>query len=241
MALTKEEEDLNRKKLQLQRRYNQRITIARHGREFFLAKDYISAAKKYNEYLNILAEMKEIKDIYQLRPNMFDEKNDLTEMLLISHIYWELARINELTPKLQKNFQMALNQFIRFTINQPFQVLNAEMLRKYIKKNKGKSSQMQVLTDAYNKIFTESKKCYISTHCFGKESQITEDLRLFKNYIAQNKFGIYLIKSYYLYSSQLVEIVPKHKKTNLIFIIIAKPTLLLIRFFIKLFRFQKCF
>ena len=65
---------------------------------------------------------------------MFDAKRQVTELLLISHVYWELARINEMPPKLQKNFSRSLNQFVKFTINQPYQVLNSEMLRKYIKK-----------------------------------------------------------------------------------------------------------
>ncbi len=60
----------------------------------------------------------------------------MTEMLLISHVYWELSRVYEMTPKLQVAFDKCLKQFVRFTINQPYQVLNSEVLRKYIKKNK---------------------------------------------------------------------------------------------------------
>ena len=45
--------DIRKQKLVLQKRYEQRITTARHGREAFSKKDYVGAARKYNEYLLI--------------------------------------------------------------------------------------------------------------------------------------------------------------------------------------------
>ena len=103
--LGESDKDKAKRKVQLQKKYGQRITIARQGRDAFMQKDYIGATKKYNEYLSILAQMNDQEDIYKLSPVMFDNKKEVTEMLLISHIYWEIARINEMTPKLQKNFQ----------------------------------------------------------------------------------------------------------------------------------------
>ena len=50
--------------LALQKRYGKRITIAKQGREAFIAKDYTTAIAKYNEYLNILAESKNVTDIF---------------------------------------------------------------------------------------------------------------------------------------------------------------------------------
>ena len=144
-----------KKKLALQKKYEQRITIARQGREYFSQKDYVNAAKKYNEYLGILAELNEVDEIYKLTPSMFDQKKQVTEMLLISHIYWELARVHEMTPKLQTAFNKCITQFVKFTANQPYQVLNAEMLRKYIKKNKNKTPQLGVLNHAYQQIFVQ--------------------------------------------------------------------------------------
>lgn len=194
-----------RKRLALQKKYAQRITIARQAREAFLQKDYINATQKYHEYLAILAELNEVSDIYQLAPKMFDSKRQITEMLLISHVYWELARINEMTPKLQQNFSKSLNQFVKFTINQPYQVLNAEMLRKYIKKNKRITPQLSLLNDAYQQIFVQSKKCYIATMCFGGNHETTNALREFKSVIIDYKIGQSFVAFYYKYSSSLVK------------------------------------
>lgn len=194
----------NRRKLSLQKKYSTRITIAKQGRESFLVKDYISATKKYTEYLAILAEMNEAEGIYSITPSMFDSKKHVTEMLLISHIYWELSRINEMTPKLQSNFQKTLNQFVKFTINQPYQVLNAEMLRKYIKKNKNVSRQIQSFNTAYQQIFVQSKSCYIATFCFGEGSEELSTLRNFKRVLVRSTLGLKFTEFYYRFSSSLV-------------------------------------
>jgi hypothetical protein len=193
-----------KKKLALQKKYGQRITIARQGREYFSQKDYVNAAKKYNEYLGILAELNEVDEIYKLTPAMFDQKTQVTEMLLISHIYWELARVHEMTPKLQVAYNKCLTQFIKFTANQPYQVLNAEMLRKYIKKNKNNTPQLGTLNNAYQQIFVQSKKCYISTLCFGQHGHQTLVLREFKSLLLTLPFGQSFVAIYYKYSSSLV-------------------------------------
>jgi hypothetical protein len=193
-----------KRQLALGKKYGQRITIARQAREAFLQKDYINATKKYNEYLSILAQLKEIEDIYKLTPVMFDQKKEVTEMLLISHIYWEIARINEMTPRLQKVYTQALSQFVKFTANQPFQVLNAEMLRKYIKKNQKVTPQLGLLNDAYQQIFVQSKKCYVATMCFGQDHEYTNAIRSLKPVIREYRYGRKFIEYYYRYSPKLV-------------------------------------
>lgn len=218
----------SRRKLALQKKFGQRITIAKQGREAFLAKDYITATKKYNEYLSILSESNDVDDIFRLSPSMFDNKKDITEMLLISHVYWEVSRINEMTPKLQKTFQKSLDQFIRFTINQPYQVLNAEMLRKYIKKNKNSSRQIEALNTAYQQIFVQSKKCIISTHYFGFSHPITEDLRLIKKCLEKKSLGIEIIRYYYLISTKFTNFVEKNSSVDKLLRIIIIPFLYLL-------------
>lgn len=212
MTTAKEKQKEKKKqKLALQKKYGQRITIARQGRESFLQKDYVNAQKKYNEYLSILAELNDIEDIYRLSPAMFDSKREVTEMLLVSHVYWEIARINEMTPKLQKNFYKALSQFVKFTVNQPYQVLNAEMLRKYIKKNKNVTPQYPVLNDAYQQIFVQSKKCYIATHCFGATHPTTNIYRNLKDLLLEYPLGQKFIILYYETSPQFIQFITKHK------------------------------
>lgn len=215
------DKEKQRRKLALQKKYGIRITIAKQGREAFTQKDFLNATKKYNEYLSILAEKNDVEDIFALTPSMFDNKKDVTEMLLISHIYWEIARINELTPKLQKNFHKALHQFVKFTINQPYQVFNAEMLRKYIKKSKGSPSTPK-LNETYQQIFVQSKKCFIATMCFGDQHIYTQDLRRVKRWLVQFSLGRKFTELYYRVSGPLTDWCENHHFTRNIFIILSK-------------------
>ncbi len=165
---------------------------------------------------------------------MFDPQKDITELLLISHIYWELSRIYEMTPKLQKSYHKTLAQFVKFTVNQPYQVLNAEMLRKYIKKNKNKSVQIKALNEAYQQIFVQSAKCYIATMCFGNSHPHTQTLREFKSLLLTLPYGIELIRLYYLYSSRLVQLSQKSKVVHHVSLNIFRPFLTVLAKFLDI-------
>lgn len=217
--------DKLKQKLQLQKRYAQRITIAKKGRDYFLNKDYLNAIKKYTEYLGILAEINELEDIYNLTPKQFDSRKQVTELLLISHVFWEMARTYEMMPKFQSTFEKCLNQFVKFTANQPYQVFNAEMLRKYIKKNKFKSKQINHLNKAYSQIYVQSKKCFIATYCFGDQHPITNDLRKFKLILTKSDLGISFIKWYYVISPKIIFLAQKYKPIDYTIQFFVKPTL----------------
>lgn len=223
-----------RQQINLQKRYTQRITTAKQGREYFLKKDYPNAVKKYHEYLGILTELNELEDIFQLGPKHFDPKKHVTEMLLISHVYWELSRTYEMIEKFQPQFDKSLEQFVRFTINQPYQVFNAEMLRKYIKKNRLKSRQVSKLNSAYSKIYVQSNKCYIATHCFGQNHPTTQNLRIFKNKLLQFKMGQSFVRWYYLVSPRIVRYADQHLFFNNCLKLISKPLLSFISFVAKI-------
>lgn len=223
------EKEEAKRKIFVQKKYLQRITIAKQGREAFTQKDYMAAAQKYHEYLGILSEINEIEEgIYSLSPTMFDAKKDVTEMLLISHVYWEIARINEMTPKLQSNFQKSLNQFVKFTINQPYQVLNAEMLRKYINKHKKTSKQILLLNEAYQQIFVQSSKCFIATMCYGETHSNTLIFRKFKLLLNKSPIGLKLIEIYYRYSPFLVELCQRNHSLRRLTLSLVKPPLSLL-------------
>lgn len=228
-----EEKDKKKKKLLLQQKYTQRITTAKQGREFFLAKDYVNATKKYHEYLSILTELNDLEDIYLLKPSMFDPNKDVTEMLLISHVYWEMARINEMTPKLKATYKKCLSQFVKFTINQPYQVFNSEMLRKYIKRNKSRSLQIGMLNEAYSQIFVQSKKCYIATFCFDDHSKEVALFREYKETILKYPLGQEFVELYYNLSSRLVNFIENKKLITSITKLISIPILKSIYFALR--------
>jgi len=241
MALNSEEsKEEKRRKAALQRQFNRRITIVKKGREAFLAKDYVNCMHNYLDYLKILCETKESEDIFKLNPTMFDDSTQLSELLLISHVYWEMARIYEMTPKLQDNFQKSLDQFVKFTINQPYQVLNAEMLRKYIKLTGKNSRLIDKFQEAHSHIFTNSKKCYIATHCFGDQHLVTHRLREFKQELVMWPYGLKLVELYYRSSSTLIYFLVKRKKLNLFFASIIKPSLQTFSLLTQTSIFRRC-
>lgn len=211
--------------LKLKHKFENRITIAKYGKESLDAGDYGSAIRKFVDYLTILAEVKGLQDFYQLKISMFDSKKDLTEMLMISHIFFEMARLYDAVPKFHGDTEKCLDQFVHFSANQPYQVVNSEMIRKYLKKSVFKNPEM--FRSAYQQIYVQSKKCYIVTFCYGEQHPITRDCRRLKDWLLDFRIGQEIVRLYYCFSS---EIVPKCEQ-NLILRTLTKliigPVLLL--------------
>lgn len=231
-----ENKEDRKRKLALQNKYETRITLVKKGKEAFKKKEFIRAAANYQEYLQIYVELNKLENIYKLNPSHFDPKKELTEMLLISQIFWDLTRINENSPQLQSAFSMSLSQFVKFTVNQPYQVLNAEMLRKYIKNNKRRSPQIDYLNAAYQQIFVQSKKCYISTLCFGPLDERTVFFRTIKDSLCHSNLGLRFIGLYYRSSSRLVTHLESHNLQRKAFVFITKPILNLLAYCLKQLR-----
>ncbi len=187
---------------QLNARYAQRITLVKLGKEAYNNQNFMQAIKQYNGYLKILAEVKEVSENL-LNPDLFDKEKDMSELMLISHLFFDLARIYDNAPNLEMEFQRCLQKFIDFTVNSKYQVFNGEMLRKYLRRKQVRHKKD--FDAAYKKIFISSKKCFIATYCYGEEHPITVNLRLFKNKLIQFPFGVSLVRLYYLYSSSWVE------------------------------------
>ena len=64
---TKISREEREKIIKLRHKYENRITVARYGKESLDAGDYGNALKKFMDYLHIMAEIKEVKDAYELR------------------------------------------------------------------------------------------------------------------------------------------------------------------------------
>ncbi len=216
---------------QLQKRYAVRFNYTRQARDRFGKGDLVGAIQHYNEYLRILADVHDC-EVYDLSPDKFNPNKDKAEMLLVSQVFWELTKIYDMTSRLQTEFQTCLNCYVRFTINQPFQILNAETLRKFLRKTK--SSRKVAYEAAYSKIFTQSKKCYIATHCFESEAIETNALRSFKTSLLLNKEGSEFVRIYYKYSPKLIQILESNLFLDKILSqLLIRPVLQVVAHFIK--------
>lgn len=200
-----------------------RITNVRMGKAAFQTGDFITAIRKYSEYLETMAELHKAAGMFELHPNHFNKNQDLTEMMMISHIYFELAKVYDATGKFQDECGNCLDQFVLFSANQPYQVVNSEMIRKHIRKFQFKNKEKFQL--AYQQIFVQSRKCYVATFCFGDQHPVTEDLRRFKQWLLRQPTGELLVATYYSLSSRLVVWLPKHPLLAGFFIKVTSPLL----------------
>lgn len=199
----KEAREAREKMLILKHKFENRITITKFGKEAFDNGDYSTALRRFTEYLTIMAEIKEVNDFYSLSPSHFNPHKDITEMLMISHLYFELARIYDAVPKFQEDSKKCLDQFVSFSVNQPFQVVNSEMIRKNLKKTSFKNPEVFRL--AYEQIYVQSKKCYVVTFCYGSDAPITNQYRDFKDWLLDRAWGREIVRLYYKNSSVAVK------------------------------------
>jgi hypothetical protein len=195
----------------LQERYNTRMTLVKYAQDAKYKEDYMNTIKYYNSYLKLMSEVKEV-DIRALGPRNFDQKREVTEIMLISHIYWEEVKILDKVPNLASEFNHTMKKFIEFSTGYEFQFLNAELLRKFIRKNNHRNKE--AFKDAYKRLFIGSGKCYIATHCFGVDHPHVENLRLLRNSLAETRPGLEMVRRYYQFSPSWVEFLNKFPRIN---------------------------
>jgi hypothetical protein len=209
--------------LKLKHRYEHRITIAKNGNIANRSGDFGNSIKKYTDYLGILAEVNKC-DIYSLSPDMFDHKKQVTEMLVISQIYFELAKLFDLSERFEGECIKAMDRYIAFSVNQSYQVVNSEVLRKSLRK--GKMKHPEHFFAAYKLIQVKSAKCFIATFCFGNDSLETTHLRAVKKNLLKSPYGFELVDFYYRFSPKIVAIAEQNLIIKHLVIIFFKPLLL---------------
>ncbi|MDH4466701.1 MAG: hypothetical protein QE271_01475 [Bacteriovoracaceae bacterium] len=191
------------KRRALEVRYRQRFTIAKEGKRALQMGDHRNMVLRYTEYLRIITETYEAPSIYEIKPEMFNSKTDVAELLLISQIYWELAKLYDQSDRVIDKLKSCLSQFVRFTINQQFQSLNTEVVRKDLRKCRFKHEK--IFKSSLEIIYKDSRKCYMVTYYAG-ESEILEDFRLFKDFLWIKVYGgKFLVQTYYQISPIIIE------------------------------------
>ena len=108
------------------RRYLSRIAFVKKGKDAYYSHNFKAALRFYNMYLGALSEYYRVK-VDDITPKMLDKKKDLAEILILSQIYFDLAKLYDISPdaKLQIEFKKNLSKFIMFTSGYRFQVANA--------------------------------------------------------------------------------------------------------------------
>ncbi|GAB4011873.1 MAG: hypothetical protein Fur0010_06950 [Bdellovibrio sp.] len=207
--------------------FQERLKFLKRGQEYNKADDIPRAVECYSQYLNCLATYFGV-DEKKLSPSLFDSEKDVAEMLLISHVYWDLAKAYDRSPNLRIESVRCLDQFVKFTVGFKYQYVNARMLKNFIRKRLAHNPK--AFKQAFERIQVESKKCYVASLVYGESHPHTDELRRFKARISNFKSGNVFISYYYLlspYFVKIVETLPSFLRT---------PTISITRLFIDLFR-----
>ena len=214
-----------KKREQIKELYRTRLAHLKRAQVLVKEDKMALAVDSYTKYLGILALYFDITED-KLTPSLFDPEKDLTELLLISHAYWDLAKAFDRSPNLGKDCLRCLDQFVKFSIGFKYQHVNAQIVRKF--NNKKQAHNPRAFEAAYQKIQISSKKCYVATSCFGENHSYTNNLRHFKNKIAPYHLGKNFIDYYYEFSPGLVCFINKNKFNKFFFEkILIKPFLIL--------------
>jgi hypothetical protein len=201
-AQTDEDKEKMFRRRMLEGRYRQRFTIAKEGKRAQQLGDFRNMVLRYTDYLRILAETYEARSIYELKPELFDKKKDVAELLLISQVYWELAKIYDQSDRVIDKLRSCLSQFVLFTSNQDYQSLNTEIVRKDIRKCRFKHEK--IFKQSLESIYKDSRNCYVITH-FSHNVEVVADFRNFKEFLWSSvPYGSRLVAKYYQYSPALI-------------------------------------
>ena len=215
------------------KRYRDRLSMLKQAREYYQQDNIALAVKHYLIYLNSLAKFHNTTE-EKLRPKHFDLAKDVPELLMISQVYWDLAKAYDRNPRLHNESTRCLDQFVTFTIGFKYQYINYQMLSKFVKKNQAYNQKS--FKDALEKIRVNSKACYIATMCYGEDHQYTTILRKFKLILNKYQYGQDFIDFYYSYSPKIVRFLEKRKYLNLFLAsIIIRPLLSIFSFILDKF------
>lgn len=195
MGISKEEQrKLDRDEYVTTKHFSERLKVLKKGQEFSVAGDIAKSVQYYSQYLNIIAKYHKTEEA-RLTPKLFNTEADLSELFLISHVYWDLARAYDRTPNLNNEAVRCLDQYVKFTVGFKYQYVNARTLKNFIRKRLAHNPK--AFKDAYEKIQVESKGCFVSSSLFGIDDPTTNRLRYFKEIIVKKPLGILFVEFYY--------------------------------------------
>ena len=189
-AMAQAEEDV-RKRLLVRR-----LELARNGISSYQKGKYIDAVGHFTAYIKVVEEVKKCAE-GGLSPSHFDIKNEMTELVMISGIYWDLVKLYDRTrsPEKEKEFFHYMDKYISFAKGMPYQVLCAESLRKYI--NTEKPMHKKEFSSAYRMLATT--RCFIASSLVDVTLEDTlPQLQLFRDTVLRkSSYGRWFILEYY--------------------------------------------
>lgn len=207
-AKSKIEESIERaQELQRREMFNKRLELARQGLRDYDNKRLSDAAIAFHSYIKILEEWKKVEE-GGLMPIHFDPKKDVAELVLLSGVFWDLAKLYDRTKgeKKQKEFKLYLDKFVVFAKGTPLEAVCAETLRKYVSNDK--PLHKKEFAEAYKKL-TDGKDCFVVSVLGDRiSSRELDGLRYFRDMRLMNsRVGRSFVRNYYRFGPKLARVV----------------------------------
>jgi hypothetical protein len=167
---------------------------------------YAEAVVNYQSFIKLL---EHIKGVSQggLMPSQFDKTEEMSDLLMLVGVYWDLAKLFDQTnsPDRVKVFLHYLEKFILFSKGMSWQPMCAELLRRYILKDKPK--HRSEFKNAYKMI--GDGKCFIVTAVMEETAFETLPAlwRFRDEVLMKNPAGRLFVKSYYFFGPPIAAIV----------------------------------
>ncbi|MBS1962277.1 MAG: hypothetical protein JST04_08685 [Bdellovibrionales bacterium] len=147
-----------------------RVEIAKEGIRLSASGHTIESIRKYQQYILILEMWKKCgRDGLTL--DLFDRTKDLYEIVLLSGIYWDLAKLYDRAKRGDQKSELVtyLQKYVMFSKGMPFQALSGEALRKYL--GSGKCKHRPEFKSAYTSLTGE--KCFVATSLLDVSDPMT--------------------------------------------------------------------
>jgi hypothetical protein len=185
-----------------------RVEIAKEGIRLSQAGRTVESVRKYQQYILILEMWKKCgRDGLSL--DLFDKTKDLYEIVLLSGIYWDMAKLYDRAKRADQKTELLayLQKYIQFSKGMPFQALSGEALRKYL--GSGKCKHRTEFKTAYTTLTGE--KCFIATSLLDVTNPMTiVRLRNFRDgTLRRTSFGRRMVALYYRHSPRAVHLVDR--------------------------------
>ncbi len=187
--------------------FHKRMDLVRSGAALFREGKIKEAAQNYYNYIDVLERTKSVEK-GKISPRDFDKDKDIAELLLLSGVYWDLAKMHDrATGKNADKLRHYLDRFVTFSKGLPYQKVSSELVRKYLVN--GKPKNRKEFKDAH--IQLGGGKCFMVTavedYC---DSETLPVLRQFRDQVLlPNRFGKAGVMVYYVIGPRLARLVLK--------------------------------
>ena len=181
------------KKAKLQKR---RMELAALGARAMKTRNFAEAVPCFLGYLKILEQSKGAPP-GKLVPAHFDRKAELSELVLIAGIYWDLVKVYDRSKSASsyRELNAFLDKFLLFSKGMPYEPVCRELIRKYLRNDK--PIHAKEFREAYRKM--TGNKCFVATSLVDQIDERTlPRLRKFRDRRLQRRWaGRVFVRFYY--------------------------------------------